>query len=229
MKEVIDFLNELSLNNDKVWFEANRARYNEARAKVEALTAELIAGIRKFDDSIGPLQMRDCTYRIYRDLRFSPDKTPYKTHMGIYITRGGKKSGYSGYYFQIGSASASNLIAVGDICCEPKVLKVIREDIQNGEGDFRRIIASADPRFMVDTDGAAKRVPMGFPADSPDAELLKLRHYCLYFTVNDRFVTSRGLASRLVDIFHSGKPFLDYINRAVDYVREEERFYEVKL
>lgn len=224
MKEVIAFLNDLSLNNDKVWFEANRARYNDARAKVESLAAEVIAGIRSFDGSIGPLQPKDCTYRIYRDLRFSPDKTPYKTHMGIYITRGGKKSGYSGYYFHIGSAAASHMIAVGDICCEPKVLKVIREDIQNGDGDFRRIIESADPRFMVDTDGATKRVPAGFPADSPDAEFFKLKHYCLYFPVNDRFITSGKLASRITDIFRTGKPFLDYINRAIDYVREEEGF-----
>jgi uncharacterized protein (TIGR02453 family) len=102
MRETLRFLQDLSLHNDKEWFDANKDRFLAAKATVETLAGELLSGIRSFDDTVVSFSPKDCTYRIYRDLRFSKDKTPYKTHMGIYINRGGKKSGYSGYYFHVG-------------------------------------------------------------------------------------------------------------------------------
>ena len=225
MKQVIHFLTELSGSNNKLWFDANKERYQEAKAKVEALTADVIGGIRSFDDTIGPLSPRDCTYRIYRDLRFSQDKTPYKTHMGVYINRGGKKSGYSGYYFHIGANSYGNMIASGDIWCPPDVLKVIREDIQMGKGEFREILSEVDSRLEMDFRGALKRVPAGFPSDTPDSDYYKLKAFCLYSVPDDKFITSPNLAERLVEIFKTTKPFLDYINRAIDFCREEKREY----
>lgn len=192
---------------------------------MEALTGDVLAGIRSFDDTIGPLSPKDCTYRIYRDQRFSKDKTPYKTHMGVYINRGGKKSGYSGYYFHLGAKSYGNMVAVGDIWCPPEVLKVIREDIMLGGGDFRKILSEVDPRLVLDMDGALKRVPAGFPKDTPDSDFYRVKAFCLYYAPDDKFFTDKDLASRLVDVFHSAKPFLDYINRAIDYCREEKKEY----
>lgn len=225
MKDTLKFLTDLSRNNNKEWFDANKGRYLDAKSKIEALTADVLAGIRSFDDTIGPLSPKDCTYRIYRDQRFSKDKTPYKTHMGVYINKGGKKSGYSGYYFHLGAKSYGNMVAVGDIWCPPEVLKVIREDIMLGGGDFRKILSEVDPRLVLDINGALKRVPTGFPADTPDSDFYRVKAFCLYFAPDDKFFTDKGLASRLVDIFHGAKPFLDYINRAIDYCREEKREY----
>ena len=225
MKNTIKFLTDLSRNNNKEWFDANKDRYLEAKSKVETLTGDVLAGIRSFDDTIGPLSPKDCTYRIYRDQRFSKDKTPYKTHMGVYINRGGKKSGYSGYYFHLGAKSYGNMVAVGDIWCPPEVLKVIREDIMIGGGDFRKILSEVNPRLVLDMNGALKRVPAGFPADTPDSDFYRVKAFCLYFAPDDKFFTDKDLASRLVDVFHSSKPFLDYINRAIDYCREEKREY----
>ena len=225
MKETLRFLQDLSLHNDKEWFDANKDRYLAAKSSVEALAGDLLSGIRSFDDTVGPLSPKDCTYRIYRDLRFSKDKTPYKTHMGIYINRGGKKSGYSGYYFHVDAKSYGNMAAIGDIWCPPEVLKVIREDIQLGGGDFRRILSEVDPRLVIDDRGALKRVPSPFPSDTPDAPFYKLKAFCLYYAPDDRFVTSKDLAARLVDLFRTTKPFLDYINRAIDFVREEKKEY----
>ena len=87
MKEVLQFLQELSENNNKPWFEANKKRYLEAKAKMEQLAVELVAAIRRFDDTIGPLSPKDCTWRIYRDVRFSKDKRPYKTQMGVFVAK----------------------------------------------------------------------------------------------------------------------------------------------
>ena len=95
MKQVLRFLHSLSLHNDKAWFEAHKNEYLTAKSTIAELAVRLIEGIRSFDDTIGPLSASDCTYRIYRDVRFSKDKSPYKTNMGIYVNRGGKKSGFS--------------------------------------------------------------------------------------------------------------------------------------
>lgn len=225
MKETLKFLNELSTHNDKVWFDTNKGRYLEAKAEVETLAADVLAGIRSFDDTIGQLSPKDCTYRIYRDIRFSKDKTPYKTHMGVYINRGGKKSGYSGYYFHLGARSYGNMVAAGDIWCPPEVLKVIREDIMLGGGDFRKVLSEADSRLVLDMDGALKRVPAGFPTDTPDSDFYRIKAFCLYFAPEDKFFTGKDPAPRLVDLFRSTKPFLDYINRAIEYCREEKKEY----
>lgn len=224
MKQVLRYLHSLSLHNDRTWFEAHKADYLKAKGTVAALAERLIAGIRSFDDSIGPLSVSDCTYRIYRDVRFSKDKSPYKTHMGIFVNRGGKKSGYSGYYFHI-DGGGNHLLAVGNYFTEPRVLKVLREDIELGGGDFRRILEGLAPGLALETESALKKVPRGFPVDSPDAEFFKLRNFCLVENLDDSFILSQDLADRLLAIFQTAKPFLDYVNRAIDYCREERKEY----
>lgn len=220
MRQVLRFLHSLSLHNDKAWFDAHKPDYLKAKEAIEVLAVKLIEGIRSFDDTIGPLTAADCTYRIYRDVRFSKDKSPYKTHMGVFITRCGKKSGYSGYYFHI-DGTGDHLLAIGDYLTEPRVLKTLREDIEMGGGDFRRILAGLAPGLVLDTEGALKKVPKGFPADSPDAEFFKLKNFCLLKSLDKDFILSPNLVDSVLDIFRTGKPFLDYINRAIDYCREE--------
>ena len=228
MKQVLRFLRSLSLHNDKVWFETHKAEFLAAKATVGELAVKLIEGIRSFDDTIGPLSVADCTYRIYRDVRFSKDKSPYKTHMGIFVNRGGKKSGYSGYYFHV-DGCGDHLLAVGNYFTDPKVLKTLREDIELGGGAFRAILAKAAPGLVLDTSESLKKVPKGFPADSPDAEFFKLRNFCLLKGLDDAFILSPDLADNVLALFRTGKPFLDYVNRAIDYCREEQKEYFTSL
>lgn len=228
VKKTLQFLQSLALHNDKAWFEAHKADYLIAKAAIGDLTIRLIDGIRRFDDSIGPLSISDCTYRIYRDVRFSSDKSPYKTHMGIFVNRGGKKSGYSGYYLHI-DGSGQHMLAVGNYYTEPKVLKILREDIELGNGDFRRILEATAPGLEIDMEGALKKVPKGFPADSPDADFFRLRNYCLIMNLDDAFILSADMPDRVLDIFRTAKPFLDYVNRAIDYCREESKEYYSSL
>ena len=228
MKQVLRFLRSLSLHNDKVWFEAHKADYLKAKATVSDLAVRLIAGIRSFDETIGPLSVSDCTYRIYRDVRFSKDKSPYKTHMGIFINRGGKKSGYSGYYFHI-DGNGDHMLAVGNYFTEPKVLKVLREDIQLGGGDFRKILDGLAPGLILDRSESLKKVPKGFPTDCPDADFFKLKNFCLVRNLDEGFILSPDLPERVLAVFQTGKPFLDYVNRAIDYCREESREYFTSL
>jgi uncharacterized protein (TIGR02453 family) len=228
MKQVLQFLRTISLHNDKVWFEAHKADYLKAKATIGELTVKLIEGIRTFDDTIGPLSVSGCTYRIYRDVRFSKDKSPYKTHMGIFVNRGGKKSGYSGYYFHV-DGNGDHMLAVGNYFTEPKVLKVLREDIQLGGGDFRGILDGLAPGLVLDTSESLKKVPKGFPAESPDAEFFKLKNFCLVESLDDDFILSPDLADSVLAVFRTGKPFLDYVNRAIDYCREEQKEYFTSL
>ena len=228
MKQVLRFLRSLSLHNDKVWFEAHRADYLKAKATVGELAAKLIEGIRSFDDTIGPLSVSDCTYRIYRDVRFSKDKSPYKTYMGVFVNRGGKKSGYSGYYFHV-DGNGDHMLAVGNYYTEPRVLKTLREDIELGGGDFRRILEGTSSGLVLDTSESLKKVPKGFPAESPDAEYFKLRNFSLVQPLDDDFILSPNLADNVLAIFKTGKPFLDYVNRAIDYCREERNEYFTSL
>lgn len=228
MKQVLRFLRSLSLHNDKVWFEAHKADYLKAKATVGELAVKLIEGIRSFDNTIGPLSVSDCTYRIYRDVRFSKDKSPYKTHMGIFVNRGGKKSGYSGYYFHI-DGNGDHMLAVGNYSTEPKVLKVLREDIQLGGGDFRKILEGLAPGLVLDTSESLKKVPKGFQEEGPDAEFFKLKNFCLVEDLDDGFVLSPELVDNVLAIFRTGKPFLDYVNRAIDYCREEQKEFFTSL
>ena len=228
MKQVLRFLHSLSLHNDKVWFEAHKADYLKAKATVGELAVKLIEGIRAFDDTIGPLSPSDCTYRIYRDVRFSKDKSPYKSHMGIFVNRGGRKSGYNGYYFHV-DGNGGHMLAVGNYFMEPRVLKVLREDILLGDGDFRQILSGMAPGFVLDTSESLKKVPKGFPAESPDAEFFKLKNFSLVMDVDDDFILSPDLAERVLSIFRTGKPFVDYVNRAIDYCREEQTEYFTSL
>lgn len=232
MQEVIRFLRLLHANNRREWFLEHKAEYGAAQARFNEFAESLVHRIARFDPSVAGLTAKDITYRIYRDTRFSADKTPYKTHMGAYICRGGKKSGYSGYYVQVGvEAEAAhfgdirwatqNILAVGDYCLPPKVLQIVREDIVGGEGDFDRIVRNeADVRFRLVKDGALKRNPKGFDKDAPWSEYLRLKMYCLACSLAEEEIVATDAPDRIAELLMTAKPFLDYVNRAVDYVRE---------
>lgn len=174
MKEVYDFLLELRSHNDRDWFNANKERYLQAKAVTEELTERLIAGVTRFDPEAARLRPTDCTYRIYRDTRFSNDKTPYKTHIGIYINPpGGKKSPTAGYYLHL--EPGQTMVAGGAWCPESAQLKAIRQDIFDNYDEYLEIIHS--PKFSqffseVGED-FLKTAPKGFPKDWEHIDLLR--------------------------------------------------------
>ena len=131
MKEVIDFFRRLHDNNDRAWFDVHRAEWTHVKGRFAAFTERLIEGISEFDPTVRGLRVQDCTYRIARDTRFSPDKSPYKTYIGAYVAPKGKKSGFAGYYFHIepccDSLIWSNALSAGLYCPEPVVLRSVRE------------------------------------------------------------------------------------------------------
>ena len=226
MKDIITYLRQLQANNNREWFNAHKDEFLKCQARWNELVEEVIREVSVFDPAMANLTPKDCTYRIYRDVRFSADKSPYKTHMGAFICPGGKKSGYSGYYFHIGTGGDGypygHMLATGDYCCEPKVLQVLREDIVGGGGDFDDIVRSVAPIFMLDHEGALKRNPKGFEQETQYTEYLRLKSFCLLHTPTNEFVCADNLAQRVAELFRMTHPFLHYINRAIAYVKEED-------
>lgn len=224
MKDIIDFLSELRNNNNREWFEANRPRYKAVNEQFIDLTQRLITSIGEFDPSIARLTIKDCTYRIYRDTRFSSDKTPYKTHMGIYLCREGKKSGYAGYYLHIEPKGVGflggHLLAAGLYCPEPKVLKSVREEIFANGDKIQQAMEKA-PGFVLDQSQKLKKVPRDFPSDTKYGEYLKLKDFTIMKPMNDKFMLAKDLVEQCTAEFRRVKEFNDILNRAVEFAYEE--------
>lgn len=134
---------------------------------------------------------------------------------------------HAGYYFHVGTGGGNSypeahMLASGNYCYDSKTVKVLREDISDGWEEFSKdVLKKADSSFFVDMDGALKKVPKEYPADAPYADFMRLKSYCLMQYVDDKFITSPDLVKRVAELFHTTKPFIDYVNRAVDYVMEE--------
>ncbi|MDR2894427.1 MAG: DUF2461 domain-containing protein [Alistipes sp.] len=235
MKRVLDFLNDIGANNNREWFAANKGRYKEAEGVFNAFAEQLIEAIGQFDPSVRGLALREATYRFYRDTRFSPDKTPYKTHFGVYICPGGKKSGNAGYYFHIEAATASagsgggmvgsHMMDAGIYMPEPEVLKSVRDEIfDNGEAVLAAIAAARDGAgFELDRTNSLKRTPKGYPAESEWDEYLKLKDLHLSKMMGDDYILAPGLAQRAAADFRATYDFMTLMNRAAKFAHEEAR------
>lgn len=214
MEEILIFLRELKDNNNREWFEDNRVRYKALQEQYNDFIEQLIEGIALFDPLVKNLDVKQCTYRIYRDVRFSPNKEPYKTHMGAYICPGGKKSGLAGYYFHL--EDGKSLLAAGLHCPEPKVVKSIREEIADNYEAFASSIAKAKG-FTIDESSKLQRVPRGFASDQPFSDHLKLKEFDLIKHID----INGDLLGKVLADFKQTKEFNDILNRAVTYAQQE--------
>lgn len=223
MKRVISFLSELVNNNNKPWFDAHKSDYQEARSVFNSFVGKLLAGLGEFDDSVRNLEVKDCVYRIYRDIRFSKDKTPYKTRMSAFIAPEGKKSGKAGYYFHIepegGGYLGGNMICSGSYMPETRFVKSIREEIFLNGDEFESSVKAASG-FYLDFDRALKRVPPGFPPDHKYAEYLKLRNFILCKEVGDEYILDNRLLENVLNDFKKTYRFIFLVNRAIEFVDE---------
>jgi uncharacterized protein (TIGR02453 family) len=224
MKRVVSFLTDIVPNNNKPWFDANKGRYKEAQAIFNDFASELLERVQGFDPEVRGLTLKDCTYRFYRDLRFSKDKTPYKTHFGIFIAKDGKCSGHSGYYFHIESPQAGylggHLMCCGAYAPETKVMRSIREEFMLNAEALVNAMSKAKG-FELEWDGALKNIPKGFPQDSPHAEYFRLKKVLITRYFDDAFLFKPDLAKRAADLFATCTEFNTMLNRAIDFAYEE--------
>jgi len=224
MREVVDFLEALHDNNNREWFNANKSLYKKANDVFCDFTKQLIDGLSEFDESVRGLQAKDCVYRIYRDTRFSSDKTPYKTHFSAFVAPHGKKSGYGGYYVHIEPTEdgliGSSMLAAGLVMPEPAVLRSIREEILDNGDEITDAVKRSNG-FSVSIYNQLKRTPTGFPTGTPYDWMLRLKDACTEKKLSGKDILSEDFLQRTLDDFRSIKPYLDHINRAVQYAYEE--------
>jgi uncharacterized protein (TIGR02453 family) len=212
---ILSFLTDLKTNNNREWFEDNKERYKEAHAFFLDIVQHTIEGIGKFDQDIAHLDPKKCAYRIYRDIRFSNDKTPYKIHFGAEMAPGGRRSGLAGYYIHI--QPGESIIGGGIWHPAPDNLTKIRQEIDYNGEDLKKIINSKEFKYVYDElkGDKLKRPPKGYDPNHVDIELLKFKDFLAYAALKDKEVKSKDYLSNLIDNLKVLKPLNDFLNVAV--------------
>jgi uncharacterized protein (TIGR02453 family) len=212
------FLKDLKKNNNKTWFEKNKSAYLDAKDDAEHFVEQVIKGLGKIDADIAVLQAKDCTYRIYRDVRFSSDKTPYKTHMGAFLNKGGKKVPTAGYYFH---AEPGQSMAGGGLWMPmPAELNKVRQEIDYNFAEWTKMLG--DRRFKkyfpdgLDQEAVLSRPPKGYDAENPAIGFIKLKSFVVTRRVSDETMQSRSLLKEVTGVFGAMKEFIDFLNRALE-------------
>lgn len=224
MEEVLMFIRELALNNDKDWFEANRQRWMACRDKVRAFTAGMVNMMAEYDPGLRGLRAEDCLWRISRDVRFSTDKTPYKSWIGIFMCPGGKKSGNAGYYLHVEGlpeGPCPNMLYAGLHLPQAKVLKGLRRMFVSSGADFEECIGQA-AGFTLDTTHSLSRNPAGFPGTCRYGHLLRLsRDIGLVRKADDSFIAGEDALRKTASEFRKAVPFVRLLNRSIEDILTE--------
>lgn len=215
MKTTLEFLALLKQNNNREWFNANRTLYEAAKSDFEDLVNRLIPGIYNFDPSIGTIATKQCVFRIFRDVRFSKNKSPYKTNMGGFIAKGGRKGGYAGYYLHIDTEQS--FIAGGMHMPSPDNLKKVRQEILYNIDDYKSIInkPSFKKTFGEIEGEQLKRPPKDFPSDFPDIDLLKFKSYTVFHNVDQGTLLKDGIEKYIIKVFKEMYSLNQFLNKAV--------------
>jgi uncharacterized protein (TIGR02453 family) len=213
-KSSLDFMTSLGYNNNRDWFLMNKKQYTEAKNNFESLIQEILNRIIEFDPILKGLEVKNCVYRINRDIRFSNDKTPYKTHFGAFIVRGGKKNAdrFAGYYIHV--EPGKSIIAGGAYMPPTPWLSAIREKVDSEPEELLKIINSKEfIKYFGKVDGEKlKKAPKGYPSDHPNIELLKLKSFLVVNEVSDELLLSEEYLNHVVNSLKVMKPFNDYLS-----------------
>lgn len=209
-KSTFDFLKKLEKNNNRDWFNENKNLYTEAQQNLICFVSELIEEMSRFDKNLLKIDPKGTLFRIYRDTRFSKDKSPYKTNFGASINGIGKKDGSAGYYLHI--APNECFLAAGVYMCESKRLKSIRQEISENAEEFTAIVKNKNFKKFEFTQDKLKRVPQGFDKENPMAEFLKMKHLTVSISVKDEELMSENFVKTSAKIFEQMSPLVDFLN-----------------
>lgn len=215
---ILSFLRALKQNNNKEWFDAHRKTYEASKKEIQEFTSVLIKELSKTDHSIAHLTYKDCLFRINRDVRFSKDKSPYKTNMGIYLCAGGKKSMMAGYYLHI--EPGASFIGGGLYMPMPSELAKIRQEIDYNFDAFKKILsAKSFTKYYAglhEGDDKLSRVPKGYEADHPAADYLKHKSFIVMKPLTDKEIQDEKLVPESIKAFQALKPLIDFMNTGLD-------------
>lgn len=215
-KETLNFIKDVAENNNREWFAANKEVYENAKADVLELVANIIPELAKVDPML-PAEMdpKKCLLRIYRDVRFSKNKDPYKNNFGVWFST--KKGGNEpGYYLHI--QPGKSFIAGGYWMPDAPHLKLIRQEIDYNIGDFKEIINNATfkKNFKLGVDNALKNAPKGYDPADPNIEFLKLKSFEATTKIDDEEFLKPNLVNKLISSFKTVQPLVAFLRNAID-------------
>lgn len=214
----LQFLKDLKRNNNKNWFEAHRDKYEDARTNFSSFVETMISKIGQFDEPIGHLKVKDCIFRINRDVRFSKDKTPYKVNLAAAFSAGGKKAAVGGYYFHL--EPGRSFAGGGFYTPMPDQLAKIRQEIDYNFDEWNKIIhqKTFQKHFPegVEGNGSLVRPPKGYEESNPGIKFLKMKGFIVTQLFNDDELLQNKAAANVADSFKAMKPFIDFLNRAIE-------------
>ena len=217
LQHMLTFLGQLQANNHKAWMDANKADCQQARSTLLDVAEHLIKHMGSLDPDVASLTPQSCIFRINRDIRFSKHKAPYKSNMGIYLAKGGRHSGYAGYYLHLEPDNRS-FIGGGLYQPEPAALKRIRQEIDYQAADLNQILA--EPRFKAlfgPLQGEKlQRPPQGYSEDHPQIALLKLKSFTAVHPITDQAVTQDDFLPYTLEAFRVMMPLVRFLNTALE-------------
>lgn len=209
-KDTFDFLKNLAKNNNREWFTENKSRYVAAQEEVTLFLTDMLERMAEFDEKMHKLDPKKTLFRIYRDTRFSKDKTPYKTNIGASINGIGKKDGLGGYYLHI--EPGKSFLAAGVYMTDPKNLKIMRKEISENAEEFRSIVEDANFANFSFMDEKLSRVPQGFEKGDPMVEFLKMKHLVVSFDLKDADLIKANASESFAEKFRQMAPFVEFLN-----------------
>lgn len=217
-QDTLQFLEDLKNNNYREWFQANQKRYDGVKKDYRQLVEAFIAEMSKGDESLKHLEFKDCSFRINRDIRFSKDKSPYKTNLGTWMSAGSKNTNMAGYYVHI--EKGGSFIAGGIHWPEAADLKKVRREIDGFYEDLEDIINSPDFKRIYgeldrDENNSLKSAPKDYDKEHPAIEFLKLKSFTATAKLSDKDIMSKDFVKETTKKLLVLKPFVDYINRAL--------------
>ncbi|MFI5220282.1 MAG: DUF2461 domain-containing protein [Bacteroidia bacterium] len=215
-KSTLDFLKSLKKNNNRIWFENNRAKYETAKNDFEIFVNNLISALSKNDPKLKDAKAKDCMFRIYRDVRFSKNKAPYKTNFGAVVDEGGRKSDKACFYIQV--EPGNTFVAGGRWMPEPDDLREIRKEIFYNTKKFKKILSgkSFKKYFGKLSDVKLKLPPKGFDKNFPDIELLKYTSFIVDNYLGDEKLLSENIFTLCSDVHKAMLPLLEFLNEATN-------------
>lgn len=218
-KEALQFLEDLIANNNTEWMHANKKRYENYKKDYHSFIASILTAMKPLDPSLEPLEVKNCTFRINRDIRFSKDKSPYKTNMGVWMSQDKNSKNAPGYYIHF--EKGNSFIAGGVWCPEPAELKKIRKEIEFFYDDLEAIVANKNfkKEFLElsrEEANVLKKAPKDFDPNHPAIEFLKLKSFTASHKINEKDFTENDFSKKIAQQLIALKPLNDFLRRALE-------------
>lgn len=217
-QQAIDFIADLKANNTTEWMHANKKRYENYKKDYQSFVGSILAQMKPLDKALEPLEIKNCTFRINRDIRFSKDKTPYKTHISVWLSTDKNRKNAPGYYLHI--ENGTSFLAGGMYNPEPNELKKVRKEIEFFHDDLNKILNQETFKkefvnLSHDEGSKLKRAPKDFDPEHPAIELLKLKSFTASQKLDYKSILKPDFAKTIAQKLIVLKPLNDFLNRAL--------------